>query len=68
MVDDQESPTASTILRARFLAPPRRKSRHSREACPREGGERESTLFCTSVDPRLRGGDERLTFISMGTP
>jgi hypothetical protein len=42
----------------RFFAAPRRTSRHSRKACPREGGERESKSFGADVDPRLREGDE----------
>ena len=45
----------------------RRKSRHSREACHRKSGERESSLS-GDMDPRLRGGDEGLTFISRGEP
>jgi hypothetical protein len=45
--------------RAGFLAPLRRKSRHSRESGNPVGS--------PDVDPRLRGGDG-LTFISVGGP
>jgi hypothetical protein len=46
--------------KSRFFATLRRKSRHSRESGnPPPPGD---------LDPRLRGGDEGLTFISMGGP
>jgi hypothetical protein len=59
------SDITDSVLRLSSL---RRKSRHSREACPPRRRGSGNPARSGDMDPRFRGGDEGLTFISMGGP